>query len=105
MTTVAPQVTQQDRAPAGWDLYFESEDYSPQDRRAQLISELISHFRDHEAKAELIASTSFPQEGSCVVTVSMDRLISACRSGDLEAAIECQPLEGMACLAAAAFEV
>ena len=105
MTALAPQALQQDTAPGAWSLYFDAEEYVKEDRRAQLISEMVAYFRGQSAREVLLSRTFFPQEGTCIVALPLDFLLEACGSGDLEAAIDCQPLEGLCCLAAAAYEV
>lgn len=97
----APQVA----APQAWSLYFEADEYSYDDRRAQLIREMTAHFGCQSARQSLLSRTSCPQEGTCIVSLSTDQLLKESSSGDLEAAIDCQPLEAIDCIAVAASEV
>lgn len=106
MTAVAQQTAQQVCVPHAWSLYFPEEEFAQDDRRAQLIQDLVAHWsRDDAARADLLNRTHFPQEGACAVTLAADALLQTRASADLEAALECQPLEALGCLAAAAYQV
>ena len=105
MTAEVPRTTQLEQAPAAWSLYFPAEEYASHDRRAQLVKELADYFCRPSARHKLLTATAVTTAGSWVVSLSFDQLLAACGSGDLEAAMECQPLEALCCLGAAAHQV
>lgn len=90
------------RMPRAWGTYFSEEDYVADDRRAMLVHELT-----------LLLSSSWLAErfqphtltGRHTLSVRLDELQKVCSSSDLYAALELQPLEALACLAASAHEV
>ncbi|CAI5501867.1 unnamed protein product [Closterium sp. Naga37s-1] len=104
--------------PISWTLYFPSEEFSPEDRRAELIKSLIDGFLTE--KGQQLLQQADPKELSLFSrwTVSMESLKQhlqpACSAGqsDLGAAaelllqaLEAAPEEALACLGAAATEM
>ncbi|CAI6003192.1 unnamed protein product [Closterium sp. NIES-65] len=104
--------------PISWTLYFPSEEFSPEDRRAELIKSLIDGFLTE--KGQQLLQQADPKELSLFSrwTVSMESLKQhlqpACSTGqsDLGAAaelllqaLEAAPEEALACLGAAATEL
>ncbi|CAI5467031.1 unnamed protein product [Closterium sp. Yama58-4] len=104
--------------PISWTLYFPSEEFSPEDRRAELIKSLIDGFLTE--KGQQLLQQADPKELSLYSrwTVSMEALKQhlqpACSTGqtDLGAAaelllqaLEAAPEEALACLGAAATEM
>ncbi|CAI5964336.1 unnamed protein product, partial [Closterium sp. NIES-64] len=104
--------------PISWTLYFPSEEFSPEDRRAELIKSLIDGFLTE--KGQQLLQQADPKELSLFSrwTVSMESLKQhlqpACSTGqsDLGAAaelllqaLEAAPEEALACLGAAATEM
>lgn len=90
-------------APAAWSLYFPDTAYIAQDRRAMLITELLGALQSDGGWMMLKALQSVQQE--YVLPLDYQQLCQLCDSPDLAAALEMQPLEGMACLQAAVHEV
>jgi hypothetical protein len=91
-------------APAAWGLYFGDCAYVSQDRRALLIQELLDALKT-DAGYELLVAGLQPVQQEYVLELDYQRLTQLCDSADLAAALEMQPLEGIACLQAAAHEV
>eukprot|EP00882_Tetradesmus_deserticola_P030670 GHRQ01034552.1.p1 GENE.GHRQ01034552.1~~GHRQ01034552.1.p1 ORF type:complete len:155 (-),score=52.30 GHRQ01034552.1:3-467(-) len=91
-------------APAAWALYFGDCAYVAQDRRALLVQELLVALKT-DAGYELLAAGLQPVQQEYVLELDYQRLTQLCDSADLAAALEMQPLEGIACLQAAAHEV
>jgi hypothetical protein len=91
-------------APAAWALYFRDCAYVAQDRRALLVQELIDALQT-DAGYELLRTGLQPVQQEYVLELDYQRLTQLCDSADLAAALEMQPLEGIACLQAAAHEV
>lgn len=93
--------------PACWEVYFDSSSYSPQDRRAQLIQELLGALSSETGWQFLRSGMRAVQHlTSCVVTLDYEQLLQLCKhSPNLSAALEMQPAEGLTCLQAAVHEV
>ena len=91
--------------PASWPLYF-GEDYTPDDRRAELTAELAGFFSSGPGWP-LLRSGAAVAPGRQHVALALDytALASGTRSPNLVASLEVQPTEGLACIAAAAHEV
>ncbi|WIA40343.1 hypothetical protein OEZ86_013710 [Tetradesmus obliquus] len=90
-------------APAAWALYFSDCAYVSQDRRALLIQELLDVLKS-DAGYDLLRAGLQPVQQEYVLELDYQRLTQLCDSADLAAALEMQPLEGIACLQAAAHE-
>lgn len=90
-------------APAAWSLYFPESAYVAQDRRALLITELLSALQSEQGWNIVQRLQSVQQE--YVLQLDYQQLCQLCDSPDLAAALEMQPLEGLACLQAAVHEV
>ena len=100
---MAQQDALQKRMPSAWPQYFPDDVYGEQDRRALLIGQLLDYYRTSEGW-ELLASIQTVTNGY-TLEVDYERLCSGCKSADLVAALDVQPLEGLACIGAAAYEV
>ncbi|GJP52996.1 hypothetical protein CLOM_g12145 [Closterium sp. NIES-68] len=116
-------VVQASGVPISWTLYFPSEEFSPEDRRAELIKSLIDGFLTE--KGQQLLQQADPKELSLLSrwTVSMESLKqhlqascttqeAASGSSDLGGAaelllqaLEAAPEEALACLGAAATEM
>ena len=92
--------------PASWPLYFDDA-HDPDDRRAGLVTELVSLFAasDTGGMALLTAGARARAGGSVALALDYAKLVAAASSPDLVASLEVQPDEGLACLACAAHEV
>lgn len=98
--------------PNAWPLYFD-EDYDAEDRRRMLVAELVGFFASPQGARFFAPHRSVRAVGggaaNCgadvAFSVDYDDLAAACGSADLVASLEVQPVEGLACLAAAAHEV
>eukprot|EP00775_Hariotina_reticulata_P012205 gene12205-12342_t len=88
--------------PAAWHVYFKDSAYSQQDRRALLIQELLAAFGTEQGW-RLISNVQQCQHGY-VLPLDCEQLSEICDSPDLAAALEMQPLEGIACLNASVHE-
>lgn len=97
-------VVSESRMPLSWSEYFVEEEYAANDRRAILVHELIPRLRP---LGTWLAERLQPQRLTDRHTLSLrsDELQKVCDSPELFAALELQPLEALACLAAAAHEV
>lgn len=92
--------------PAAWGVYFPDSSYTPQDRRAQLVQELLDAFSTEAGWRLLNGSLQpMPQLSACVVVLDYHLLLQICDSANLAAALEMQPAEGLLCLQAAVHEV
>jgi hypothetical protein len=93
-------------APSAWGVYFPSDAFSPQDRRAQLIQELLAALGT-EAGWQLLSRGMRAEQhlSACVVALDYEQLLQLCDSANLSAALEMQPSEGLTCLQAAVHEV
>lgn len=93
-------------APSAWGVYFPSDAFSPQDRRAQLIQELLAALGT-EAGWQLLSRGMRGEQhlSACVVALDYEQLLQLCDSANLSAALEMQPSEGLTCLQAAVHEV
>jgi DNA helicase MCM8 len=91
-----------DSPPHSWNLYFDSE-YTADDRKALLIEELQKTLQT-EAGWGLLQLAAL-RHGKVVVELSFEALQSIYKSADLPVALEVQPGEALACLAAAVHEV
>lgn len=89
--------------PAAWHVYFKDSAFSQQDRRALLIQELLAAFGTEQGW-RLISNVQQCQHGY-VLPLDYEQLSVICNSPDLAAALEMQPLEGIACLNASVHEV
>ena len=104
-TTTAP-------LPTAWPLYFD-EDCDADDRRRMLVAELVAFFATAQGARFFAPGRSVRSVGGgcghsgsdVSFSVDYDDLAAACGSADLVASLEVQPIEGLACLAAAAHEV
>jgi hypothetical protein len=87
-------------------VYFPDDAYTPQDRRAQLIRELLGAL-GAEAGWQLLSSGMRAAQHltACVIALDYEQLLQLCDSPNLAAALEMQPSEGLACLEAAVHEV
>lgn len=96
----------QTAAPSAWGVYFPSDAYSPQDRRVQLIQELLTSIST-DAGWQLLSSglRAVQHLTACVVALDYEQLLQHCDSANLSAALEMQPTEGLLCLQAAVHEV
>eukprot|EP00878_Enallax_costatus_P046823 GHUV01057115.1.p1 GENE.GHUV01057115.1~~GHUV01057115.1.p1 ORF type:complete len:250 (+),score=76.63 GHUV01057115.1:210-959(+) len=88
--------------PAAWSFYFPDSAYVAQDRRALLITELLGALQSEEGWNIVKNLQSVQQE--YVLQLDYQQLLQICDSPDLAAALEMQPLEGLACLQAAVHE-
>lgn len=92
-------------APSAWGVYFPSSSYTPQDRRAQLVQELLSTLSTEAGWQLLRSGMRAPQQlTACVVALDYEQLVQLCDSPNLSAALEMQPAEGLTCLQAAIHE-
>lgn len=89
--------------PASWQLYFPDATYVAEDRRALLITELLDALKTQEGWS--IISGLQQTQHEYVLQLDYQQLLQLCDSPDLAAALEMQPLEGLACLEAAVHEV
>lgn len=96
----------QSAAPSAWGVYFPSDAYSPQDRRVQLLQELLTSLGT-ESGWQLLSSglRTVQHLTACVVALDYEQLLQHCDSANLSAALEMQPAEGLLCLQAAVHEV
>jgi hypothetical protein len=96
----------QSAAPSAWGVYFPSDAYSPQDRRVQLIQELLTSLAT-DAGWQLLSSglRTVQHLTACFVALDYEQLLQLCDSANLSAALEMQPTEGLLCLQAAVHEV
>lgn len=92
-------------APSAWGVYFPSDAFSPQDRRARLIQELLAALGT-EAGWQLLSRGMRAEQhlSACVVALDFEQLLQLCDSANLSAALEMQPSEGLTCLQAAVHE-
>ena len=98
--------------PSAWPLYFD-EDYDAEDRRRMLVTELVEFFASPQGARFFVFGRCVRAVGGgaansgadVAFAVEYDDLAAACGSADLVASLEVQPVEGLACLAAAAHEV
>ena len=96
-----------DLLPNAWPLYFD-EEYDAEDRRRMLVAELVTFFATPQGARFFALSNQCVRAvgvGDVALSVDYDDLAAACGSADLVASLEVQPVEGLACLAAAAHEV
>lgn len=91
-------------APQGWKLYFSGDEYNPQDRRACLVRDLVAAFSTPAGWSQL-SNVRQHHDDAYVVQLDYEAVQGICKSADLAAALELQPLEGLNCLDAAAYEV
>lgn len=99
---VAPART---AVPVPWGLYFPGSDFNAQDRRAVLLMELAQYMGTATGWQLLSSGLRQLQQGYvlCMDVEALQRLVRG--SDDLQAALELQPQEAIACIAAAAHEV
>lgn len=98
--------------PNAWPLYFH-DDYDADDRRRMLVAELVSFFATPQGArffalnrcVRAVGGGSGQAGADVAFSVDYDDFAAACGSADLVASLEVQPVEGLACLAAAAHEV
>ena len=99
--------------PGAWPLYFD-EDYDADDRRRMLVAELVAFFASpqgarffalNRGRVRAVGGGAANCGADVAFSVDYDDLAAACGSADLVASLEVQPVEGLACLAAAAHEV
>lgn len=99
-----PALAVQHAMPLSWSTYFSEDEYAADDRRALLVHELIPRL---SSLASWLVERFQPQRltGRHTLSLRLDELQQVCNSTDLYAALEMQPVEALACLAAAAHEV
>lgn len=107
MQSASPR-SRQESAESGlaqaWRLYFPGTDYQPNDRRALLMHEAAEHLAE-PCGAQLLTQAQALQD-RCVVQLDYEQLLGACEgSANLAAALELQPVEALACVAAAVHQV
>eukprot|EP00899_Mesostigma_viride_P018949 jgi/Mesvir1/27055/Mv20750-RA.1 len=92
-----------ERTPPSWELYFPGEKFLPTDRKADLICRLVDFFNSKDGKG----FTSNVRLGSGAYSLMLDyqELRHACTCEHLYAALQVQPLEAVAALGAALYEV
>ncbi|KAJ7562309.1 hypothetical protein O6H91_03G063600 [Diphasiastrum complanatum] len=96
--------------PHSWHVYFPQEDYSPEDRRAQLMQCLIDFFRSNPGE-HLLSQTKLDESiYSLAVDFQalkrdMDSVLEQSSLEDVYAAFEVAPKEALLCTGAAAYEV
>ena len=97
-------ITSEPAMPLAWSTYFSEEEYAADDRRAILVHELIPRLN---SLGSWLTERFQPQRltGRHTLSLRLDDLQKVCNSLELYAALELQPLEALACLAAAAHEV
>lgn len=90
--------------PSAWGMYFPEDEYAADDRRAVLLHELIPRLTH---LGTWLGERLQPQclTDRHTLLLRSDELQEVCKSSELYAALELQPLEALACLAAAAHEV
>eukprot|EP00793_Prasinoderma_coloniale_P002998 PRCOL_00006464-RA len=86
---------------AAWRLYFPGEERDDGDRRARLVAELAAALR---ASPAMLAAARRSARAANAFAVSYKRLLECSGSADLQAALEFQPVEGLCCVGAAAYE-
>lgn len=91
--------------PVSWARHFPASEYSPDDRRALLIADMAATFRSPAGWALLAAGAATVLDAYAVALDYQALLGVAGGTADLMAALDMLPEEGLACLAAAAFEV
>jgi hypothetical protein len=88
--------------PHGWTEAFPGEDYHQDDRRAQLIDDLLSFLATPSGR-EILAGTRLVGT-NCVLEVDLEQLL-ACPSDDLKVALDLQPAECLSCIVVGCTEV
>lgn len=89
-------------APKGWDVYFSDEEYSAEDRRAELVQDLVEYFTT--TGTLWFESIKFHHTQHCTLEVDVEELLMQCKSPDLVPALELQPLECLSCIAVSCLE-
>ena len=89
--------------PKAWPLYFPEESYTCTDRRAMLIHQLLPYLATSDGWSLLLRVRSVT--GGYAIDVDYEQLRNGSKSGDLVAAVDIQPVEGLACISAALYEV
>lgn len=102
---VIPPAQAAQSPPEAWRLLFPAIQYHPEDRRAVLIRELIYGFTRAPGWAQLQAGLQRYGDGKFSLDISFRALHELCPIDDVSAALELQPLEGLACISAAAHQV
>ena len=92
------------QTPASWSTYFPGISYTPDDRRAALMHELVAFFSAPGGGGARLLSAVRLASQHYVLPVDADELVEASGSADLSVALEMQPLEALACISAAAHE-
>lgn len=90
--------------PPSWSMHFPAEEFDPNDRRALLIREMVNVFASGGGW-ELLSRSVRQHLDTYVAVLDYQLLCSVARSADLEAAMDMQPAEGLACLSACVYEV
>ena len=90
--------------PVSWARYFPPTEYDANDRRALLIGEMLAVFSS-EHGWRLVQHGARQHLDGYALTLDYKLLCAFAKSADLEAAIDMQPEEGLACLSACLFEV
>lgn len=90
--------------PSAWSDHFSFE-FTPADRRAILVSELVQLFTT-EAGASFLSSVKRPHhDNAYALDCNYAHLDAALQSQDLTAAMELSPAEALGCISIAAYEV
>jgi hypothetical protein len=99
------QQQQQQQMPAAWPIYLPSVDYDPADRRAILVAELLGALTTHDGWQLARRLRSYLSQ-QYVLPLDYQALLQlAAGSPDLEAAMEAEPAEALACVGVAVHEV
>ena len=78
--------------------------WAPDERRAVLVGQLGEWFAAPAGWRALAAGTRLTASGKPAVELDFEELRATCPSADLFAALDVQPAEGLACLAAACYD-
>lgn len=90
-------------APKGWHDYFSDEEYNAEDRRAELVRDLVEYFTTTETAWFERIKIHHTQD--CILEVDCEELLVQCKSPDLIPALELQPKECVSCIAISCLEV
>eukprot|EP00884_Botryococcus_braunii_P012720 jgi/Botrbrau1/21449/Bobra.0216s0057.1 len=86
--------------PRGWHDIFPEEQYSEEDRRSQLIRDLVEHLLKPETN--WISQIRY-HHTHFVLKINVEQLLE-CQSPDLQPALELQPLECLSCITISCLE-
>lgn len=104
----APEPRQQARQallakPSAWDMYFGSDQFEHDDRRALLVRDLVQHFDSPPGWQQLLAAVQW--HARTLLDLDWQQLVQLAGNQDLQEAMLHAPAEALSCIGCAAYEV